>query len=292
MISNEETKLKKRQIKNDINIYTTDVIIDLPKSIPFDVSSELNDYSKIYISREYDVFRNYHCCECYKDFKVYGELPDGDKKTLFVVKHHFECCPMCKGCMVYFPFCCSYSVCSDKIMFQLDYRRNNLNFYTQGINIKKGCYCCDCCCKYCCSVRLFLRENIDPDSPDFDVGKKKGETKGNIRSVICQDQIITYIDENGIQGHSLRLPACEICKYTCCCCCICRDYEITIETPTGLKAGNIFIPNGCCSQNVESCCYRPYRYFEINFPVNISSLEKFKIITEAIHFNHMIEFLE
>ena len=30
-------------------------------SLPFDVSNELSQYSKLYISDEYDIFRNIHC---------------------------------------------------------------------------------------------------------------------------------------------------------------------------------------------------------------------------------------
>jgi hypothetical protein len=59
----------------------------------------------------------------------------------------------------------------------MDYRRNGHPFYTQGINVQKGCYFCKCYCCVCCNCCtrtgiLNLRENTDPDNPDFNRNKK------------------------------------------------------------------------------------------------------------------------
>ena len=57
----------------------------------------------------------------------------------------------------------------------MDYRRNNVGFYTQGIYIQKGCRCFCCqksagCCENCCPKSIYyMRENIDPDNPDFNL---------------------------------------------------------------------------------------------------------------------------
>ena len=59
----------------------------------------------------------------------------------------------------------------------MDYKRNDFPFYTQGYIIKKLCHCCDICtlnifknCYLCPQSTLYLRQNIDPDIPDFHVG--------------------------------------------------------------------------------------------------------------------------
>ena len=59
--------------------------------LPFDVSKDLEQFSKLFVSSEFDSFRNIHCLEkCYPsfDFVIYGELPDGDKKLLFTCTKH------------------------------------------------------------------------------------------------------------------------------------------------------------------------------------------------------------
>ena len=67
-------------------------------SLPFDVSKDLNKYSKIYITKEYDMFRKVHCFENFiHDYKIYGQLPDGDKKLLFTCSRHFQCNSCCEG---------------------------------------------------------------------------------------------------------------------------------------------------------------------------------------------------
>ena len=98
--------------------------------LPFNVDSELNIYSKVYVAKEFDYFRIFHRCEwVMQDYIVYGELPDGDKKILFTVRQHFQCCKYCDDCSI--PcLCCEY-MCCNKIVFQMDYKRNNTNFYTK-----------------------------------------------------------------------------------------------------------------------------------------------------------------
>ena len=269
-------------------------IVNLPMKLPFDVSNELSNYNRAFITRNADYFRTFHCCELPMfDYNVFGELPDGHKVLLFTVRFHFKCCDCCNDCSIY--CCLGEYVCCDKIIFQLDYRVNNKNFYTQGLNLQKGCYCCKCQCFNCCNCLgccnsyriLYLRENLDPDNPDFNVGIKKGSTLDNIRCCCC-DKVVKYISQEGIEGHTLRLDCCEICKRSCPCtasCSRCYDLEIAIDNPSGQKVGNIFIPNGCCSTKVENCCYYPANHFEINFPKDATSLEKFQIIAEVVHFN-------
>ena len=46
-------------------------------TLPFDVSSELNQYIKVYISQDIDNFRLFHCFEAIPlDYRIFGELPD------------------------------------------------------------------------------------------------------------------------------------------------------------------------------------------------------------------------
>ena len=98
--------------------------------LPLDVSKELEQYSKIFVSKEIDFFRMVHCCEnLLSDYKVFGELPNGDKVLLFTARQHFECdCCDCDDCAINC-FFCSY-MCCDQIIFQMDYKRNNKNFFT------------------------------------------------------------------------------------------------------------------------------------------------------------------
>lgn len=254
-----------------------------PSSLPFDVENDLNGFNKVYIAKQFNLFRTFHCCEFLGgDYIVYGLLPDGDKKILFTSKKHYKCCDICNDFVINCCFC--QYVCCDKILFQMDYQRNNLNFYTQGINLVKGCFFCDC--RFCClGSILMLRENISPDNPDIHVGKQKGQTVKQ-GCLFCQDRVIKYFDEKGVEGHTLRLKAFDVFLNSIPCSCTrCQDIEISIENATGVKTGKIYVPNGCCSSKVEDICHIPGAYFEVIFPPNISSAEKFQIIAEAIHFN-------
>lgn len=258
-----------------------------PTSLPFDVEKDLNGYNKVYITKQFNLFRTFHCCEFLGgDYIVYGLLPDGDKKILFTAKKHYKCCDFCNDCVI--NCCLCQYVCCNKILYQMDYQRNNLNFYTQGVNLVKGCYFCNCslCCRFCgVGSILFLRENISPDDPDIRVGKQKGQTIKQ-GCLFCQDRVIKYIDERGVEGHTLRLKAFDVFLNSIPCSCTrCQDIEISIENANGVKTGSICVPNGCCSTKVEDICHIPGAYFEVNFPPNISSAQKFQIIAEAVHFN-------
>ena len=264
-------------------------------NLPFDVTQELQKYSRIFVAKEFDPFRIVHCCESVnRDYLIIGEEQDGDKKLLFTSHIHFECCNCCEQCIIGF-FFCGYACC-DSIVFQLDYRKNGQPFYTQGFNIYKGCHCCDMCIICNCSMipcvgkKLFLRENINPDSPDIKVGIPKGKTKTNC---CCScDKYIDYFTENKIKSQTVRAECCDICTHSCFAtfCCICNrcirgcDFEMSIEDENGTKTGNVMIYSGCCSKKVEGkCCYMPRAYFEANMPPNATSEQKFQIIADIIH---------
>ena len=270
-------------------------------AIPFDVSTALDQFSRVFVAKDHDFFRSVHCFEqSLQDYIVYGELPDGDKKLLFTSRRHFQCCTCCDDCII--TCCCCEYACCNKIIFQMDYKRNNANFYTQGFNIIKGCHCCKChCCSCCCpQTKLYLRENVSPESPNVDVGLKKGKTVSG-GCCCCGDKTIDYVTEQKLIGHTIRLTCCEMCKngkwrYFCLCCfpfnlllcfCGCKDIEMSIEKPKGFKTGNIIIPNGIFSQRkeVDNCCFLPRHHYEVNFPAGIASEEKFQIIAQVIHFD-------
>jgi len=267
--------------------------VKIPSNFPLNISNDLKNYSKIYISKEFNNFRTFHCFESLmKDYIVYGELPDGDKKILFTVKTHFQCCHCCDSCVI--SCCCIFDyVCCDRIMFQVDYQRNNLNFFTQGFNLHKGCYICKCyscvlCCSCCCTFNtLTLRENTNPDDPNIETGIPKGNTT-TIKNcfLFCQDKIVYYENENGDKEHTLRLNAWDIFKNSLWFSCTrCQDLEIDIEDAKGQSVGKIQMVNGCCSSKSPNMCFIPGNHFEIKFPKNFSSREKFQIIAEAIHFD-------
>ena len=291
--------------QTDINLKQPDPVLVYkvntgPTSLPFDVESELNKYSRIFISKEFDVFRIVSCCEASnRDYIIYVDTEDGDKKILFTSNYHYKCCKCCEQC-IFGDLCCGY-VCCDSIMFQMDYKRNGAPFYTQGFNLNKGCHCCDfciCCfcldCFICAGNKLFLRENIDPDNPDIKVGRPKGKTETNC-CCTCSDKFAQYITEFKLKGPTVRATCCDICKNACmiscltcggfCNCCVAGfDFEMSIEDPNGIKTGNILIYSGCCSKKVEGkMCYFPRAYMEVNMPPNATSEQKFQIIADAIH---------
>lgn len=270
-----------------------------PSALPLDVETELDKYTKVFITKEYDLFKVVSCFEAAdRDYKVYVETKEGDKKILFTSEIHSECCNCCEQCILGC-FCFAYACCHS-IVFQMDYRRNGAPFYTQGYNLTKGCHCCDICifpqigCCICPGNKLYLRENIDPDSPDISVGRPKGKTETNCCSV-CTDKYAKYTTESNAVGPTVRASCCDICKNNCMiqclsCCGICNcyaqgfDFQMSIEDQNGIKTGNIMIYSGCCSQKVEGmCCYFPRSYMEVNMPPNMTSEQKFQIIADAIH---------
>ena len=282
------------------------LVLNKNLNLPFDVETDLSQFTQVYVTKDFDFFRSRCCFEPGNtDYIVYGLLPDGDKKVLFTSRKHFQFCHCCEDCSIGC-LCCDY-LCCDRIIFQMDYKRNGAPFYTQGVNIQKGCYCCKChcacclCCDCCCNCPksiLFLRENVEPDNKDFNVGKRKGQTIYSACCGCCSDSVVEYSNQEGIKGHSIRLACCETFKQACkfiallpcfglCLCSLlcCNDIEIAIESPNGLKNGNIIVPNGIFSERKEinSCCFCPNHHYEINFPGGITSAEKFQIIAETIH---------
>ena len=259
--------------------------------LPFDVSNELNIYSRVYVTKDFDYFRIFHCSEILGgDYIVYGELPDGDKKILFTSSVHYQCCNICQSFTCTIIPCCLEYECCNSIVFQMDYKRNNVNFYTQGNYIQSGLYCCKCLClchfcTCCCNPNsLFLRENLDPDNPDFNVGVKKGATTS---VCCCGDRFVSYTTQEGMKGPTVKAQCCEPCKSCCSKICGCGcDIEMIIEDANGQQTGSIYVPNGICSKKVEGmCCYKPGKHYVVNFPPNSSSTEKFQIIADLIHFD-------
>lgn len=275
-------------------------------ALPLDVETDLQKYQTIYVTKEIDPFRLVCGCEqLNQDYRVYGETSEGDKKILFTASVHFDCCNCCDQCLIG-DYCCAY-VCCDSIIFQMDYRRNGIPFYTQGFNLTKGCHCCDICvccgmCRFCpCPVnKLYLRENIDPDSVDHKVGRKKGTTETNC-CCACNDKFAEYTNENNVKGQTVRAACCDVWRNNClnltaiyCACCLgaccCAyfitgcDLEMSIENENGIKTGNVKVYSGCCSEKAEGkFCYFPRGYFEVNMPPGISSEQKFQIIADVIH---------
>ena len=256
-------------------------------NLPLDVTKDLNEFSKFFVAITFDSFRSMHCCEkCLPslDFMIYGELPDGDKKLLFTCSKHNEFCKCCDNCIITCFCLCDY-VCCNSIVFQMDYKRNNQTFYTQGLNIQKGCYCCKCNCCFCCCCcgccppsHLYLRENVDPNNPDFNVGIKKGRTT----KIDCclADKTVSYFPQEDMKGPSIRAKCCSGC------CCDCSDIIMDIEDGNGGSIGKILIPNGCNSEKVKGmCCHLPRPYYEINISQNITSEQKFQIIADVVHFS-------
>lgn len=55
-------------------------------NLPLDVTTELRQYTKFYITKGPDFFRVECCCEdLLPEYNIYGEMPDGDKKLLFIL---------------------------------------------------------------------------------------------------------------------------------------------------------------------------------------------------------------
>ena len=145
----------------------------------------------------------------------------------------------------------------------------------------------------CLSGQIYyLRENLEPENPDFNVGVKKGST---LATKCCGDTIVAYTTQEGFKGPSVKLQCCEYYKNRCvtyCCCgaCGCQyfgcDTELVIEDANGQQTGTIYKPFGCCSKKVEgTCCLVPGQHYIINFPPNATSIEKFQIVADLVHFN-------
>ena len=281
-ITNPIQNLPQNTQINDIN----------PNALPLDVTKDLAQYSKIFVTKEYDYFKVVHFFENYlHDYKVFGELPDGDKKLLFTVSKHFECKLCCDNCIMTC-CCCSYVFCNS-IIFQFDYKRNGKPFFTQGLNLQSGCYCCQCYCCSCCSCctrssYLRLRENIYPNNPDANVGIYKGVTKATTCCIV-PELTANYIKNDDSNGPGIRAKCWDVIRKRClkCCCGLDCDFTIDIEDANGNKNGDIKIYSGCFSKKTEEhCfCYLPRPYYEINMPVMATSEQKFQIIADLVHFD-------
>lgn len=291
-VNNTETKIVQPE---PVTLYKVNTGIT---NLAFDSEKDLEKYSKVYITKEFDPFRIVHCCEApMRDYKIQVDSKEGDKKTLFnaIVHYKCKCCNCCDQCIIGYLWC-GYACC-DYIQFQMDYKRNAMPFYTQGKNITKGCHCCDVflLCEYigCCACfgeELTMRENVDPDSPDIRVGRPKGKTISN--GFCACDKWVRYETENNLRGQMVKAECCDIFKNRCmnsCCCGYCAqgfDFELKIENENRVQAGKVSVFSGCCSSKVEGkCCYLPRPYFEIEMPENASSEQKFQIIADLIHFD-------
>ena len=288
---------------------------------PIDIYKDLQNIKVAYVGIENDIFRIFHSQE--RDslsFKIY--YLDENKKIniLFNVNQHFvpeKCCSCCK-CEIINCGCCAY-VYHNRIIYQLDYLKNNLPFATLGLNLSKGCYycklnCCDGCCNccYCCGSckcsnvlqKLFLRLNNNPSNPDFSYGKFLGISTA-IMTAGCQPNShkVEITDENGVLKWTIGLiRKCCDCQCGCCNCCKCCEevfsdklFEI-YDSDTKL-CGDIIVPFGSCSYRLKkdcccckSCCggccscYRVTPYYEIHFPEKANSLDKFYILTAVMMF--------
>ena len=285
-MNNTETKINQQgpSLAYNINAGAT--------ALPFDAERDLDKYSRIYITKEFDPFSTVHYCEyAIKDYVIYGPTQEGDKKILFRAIVHHKCCECCEQCIIGYLWC-GYACC-DSIQFQMDYKREGRPFYTQGYNIVKGCHCCDICllngfCGFCdcAGDELYLRENIDPNSPDIKVGRKKGKT---IANCCCScDKYVKYETENHLRGQTVRAECCDLCVSSCTntCCCHGCDLEMAIEDENRLKAGRVRVFSGFYSEKVEGkCCHLPRAYFEVDMPPNANSEQKFQIIADLIHFD-------
>ena len=233
-------------------------------TLPFDVSRELATYTKIFVSKEVDIFRIFHFTESFvEDYKVYGELPCGDKQILFTVRKHItpkctscknccsQCCNKCcekkKGCCEsccegpICSFCCfGEYVCYDLVGFQLDYKRNNNLFYNQAFIYEQGCHCfctecygCKSCtgaeCSCCCGKFFCVDFCCDPCTPNT---LKLRENTNEFNML-----------EGAKKGQTVGMS---------CCCKICRDKTVTYNTEEGQKGMSLRL--NCCEFCKYSCC--------------------------------------
>lgn len=285
---------------------------------PIDVYKDLQNIKVAYIGIENDIFRIFHCQE--RDslsFKIYYLDENNKINILFNVNEHFvpeKCCSCCR-CEVINCCCCAY-LYNHRIVYQLDYLKNNLPFATLGLNLNQGCYCCklNCCagCCNCCSCckctnvlsKLYLRLNNNPSNPDFSYGKYLGISTG-MMTAGCQPNShkVEITDENGALKWTVGLiRKCCDCQCCCCNCCKCCDEVFSdklfeIYDSEMKLCGDIIVPFGYCSSKLEKdcccwkcccggccSCYRVTPYYEIHFPENANSLDKFYILTAVMMF--------
>ena len=290
------------------------------KNYSFNIYKDLNNIEIVYISREVDIFRIYHSYDCLPyAFKIY-HIENESVNVLFTVNENFilgKCCQdvYCNSLCSFFFF--TY-LCNKLIYFQLNYTKNGKPFLTQGINYEEGCYCCllPLGCKLCNVLNtLHLRINKNPDNPSKNIGINIGKTVGkkgccmqkNCTCCYCCFYNVEIYDENNNLRWSIGLKKkylkgenkckCFGCDCGCCfsCCGECySDFILGIFNKYGKIAGKVIIPYGCCSRKLEkNCCCKcccggccsiekTFSYYQIEFPKNISSLDKFYIINGVI----------
>ena len=285
---------------------------------PINIYTDLQNIKVAYVGIENDIFRIFHCQE--RDslsFKIYYLDENNKINILFNVNEHFvpeKCCSCCR-CEIC-NFCCWAYVYHNKILYQLDYLKNNIPFATLGLNLSQGCYCCKLnCCAGCCNCcgsckctnvlqKLFLRINNNPSNPDFTYGKYIGKSTAIINKG-CQPNShkVEIVDENGMLKWTVGLISkccdCDCCQ--CCNCCNCCEEKFSdklfdIYDSNMNLCGDIIVPFGSCSRRLDKdccckcccggcfSCYRVTPYYEIHFPENANSLDKFYIISAVMMF--------
>ena len=312
IINNQET--------NPINTVNQIPESSLLTKYPINIYNDLQNIKVGYVGIENDIFRIFHCQERNSlSFKIYYLDENNKINVLFNVNEHFvpeKCCSCCQ-CDIVNGCCCAY-VCNNRIIYQLDFLKNNLPFATLGQNISKGCYCCkiSCCtgcncCGPCCSncvsrnvlSQLHLRLNDNPKNEDFSYGQYLGKSTAVILSCCGPfSNTVEITDENQnvkwIVGLINKCCDCKCWCWDCCHCCdeVFSDKLFEIYDGNNNKCGDIIIPFGSCSRKLEkdccckACCggccscYRVNPYYEIHFPENANSLDKFYIISAVIMF--------
>ena len=67
-------------------------------------------------------------------------------------------------------------------------------------------------------------------------------------------------------------------------CCFAPEINIPILDENDRILGNILIPKGRCPENTNPC-YCSELYYEVSLPQNATSIEKFQIVADIIHFD-------
>ena len=147
--------------------------------------------------------------------------------------------------------CCCVYLCKKKIIFQLDFLKNNKPFATLGINFNQGCYnckingftSCSICCNCKCKNVLLLRLYKEPNNADFSHGKFLGIST-TINKTCCRSfsNTVEITDEN----KNLKWIIGLIKKCCNCECLNCEeiyiDKKFIIYDSKRKKCGEIIVP--------------------------------------------------
>ena len=318
--NNSNEQASNQQISTIMSLNQNPEISSL-KGYPINIYNDLKNIKIAYVGIENDIFRIFHCQERNSlSFKVYYLDENNKVNLLFNAHEHFvpEKCCCCCSCEMMNGCCCVY-LCKKRIIFQLDYLKNNKPFATLGINLNKGCYCCkingfsNCC--FCCNCKcknvlqnLELRLNNEPNNIDFSQGRYLGISTAT-NKVGCGpfSNKVEITDEK----NNLKWIIALINKFCNCKCLCCEEiyyfiwffvyliylykYELFYDSKKK-KCGEIIVPFGCCSRKLEkdicckACCggccstQRVNPYYQIHFPKNANSLDKFYIISAVMMF--------